>query len=161
MASTNFLRVASAAAACAALAAACSNLLVSPGASADGSSMLAYNSDDVSLFGSLDLRLAADHAPGSTRAVWDWDGQYYTGEIPQVPHTYNVVGNSNEWGVSAGGRSERRSRGAAAAVGAAERAREAPRTPSPGPHCRCRRARARAHRRRDTPDRPPTEIRRL
>ena len=82
-----------------AAALACSNLLVSPGASADGSSMLAYNSDDVSLFGSLDLRLAADHAPGDVRQMWDWDGQYYTGAIPQVPHTYNVVGNSNEWGV--------------------------------------------------------------
>jgi dipeptidase len=33
------------------------------------------------------------------RQMWDWDGQYYTGAIPQVPHTYNVVGNSNEWGV--------------------------------------------------------------
>jgi hypothetical protein len=59
-----------AAAALAALASACSNLLVSPGASADGSSMLSYNSDDVSLFGSLDLRLAADHAPGSMRQMW-------------------------------------------------------------------------------------------
>jgi len=107
---TSFTRAA-ALASCAALAAACSNLLVSPGASADGSSMLAYNSDDVGLFGSLDLRLAADHAPGSMRQMWDWDGQYWTGAIPQVPHTYNVVGNSNEWGViitetTFGGRSD-------------------------------------------------------
>ena len=41
----------------------------------------------------------------------DWDGQYWTGAIPQVPHTYNVVGNSNEWGViitetTFGGRSD-------------------------------------------------------
>ena len=92
-------------------AVACSNLLVSPGASADGSSMLAYNSDDVSLFGSLDLRLAANHAPGDQRQVWDWDDQHWTGMIPQPPHTFNVVGNSNEWGViitetTFGGRSD-------------------------------------------------------
>lgn len=33
------------------------------------------------------------------RQIWDWDGQYYTGEIPELNHTYNVVGNTNEWGV--------------------------------------------------------------
>lgn len=29
----------------------------------------------------------------------DWDGQYYTGVIPEVNHTYNVVGNINEHGL--------------------------------------------------------------
>lgn len=77
----------------------CSNLLVSPGASADGSSILTYNSDDMGLFGSLDLRPSATHPPGSLRAIWDWDGQYYTGNIPEVNQTYNVVGNINEWGL--------------------------------------------------------------
>jgi len=77
----------------------CSNLLVSKGASTDGSTILAYTADDMGLFGSLDLRPAADHAPGSTRDMWDWDGQYYTGVIPEVPHTFNVVGNVNEKGV--------------------------------------------------------------
>ncbi len=43
--------------------------------------------------------------------IWDWDGQYYTGAIPEVEHTYNVVGNVNEWGVTItettfGGRSD-------------------------------------------------------
>jgi dipeptidase len=78
---------------------ACSNLLVSKGATADGSTILAYNADDVGLFGSIDLRPAATHAPGSVRAVWDWDSQLYTGQIPQVNATYNVVGNTNEYGV--------------------------------------------------------------
>ena len=80
-------------------ASACSNLLVTPGASADGSAILSYTADDMSLFGSLDLRPAADHAPGSVRECWDWDGQYWTGTIPEVPHTLNVVGNVNEVGV--------------------------------------------------------------
>ena len=52
-------------------ASACSNLLISKGASADGSSILAYTADDMSLFGSLDLRPAADHAPGALRDIWD------------------------------------------------------------------------------------------
>ena len=51
-------------------ASACTNLLVSKGASADGSTILAYNADDMGLFGSLDLRLAADHAPGALRPIW-------------------------------------------------------------------------------------------
>ncbi len=83
----------------AAMAGACTNLLVTPGASADGSSILAYSADDMGLFGSLDLRPAADHAPGSVRSCWDWDEQFYLGTIPEVAHTLNVVGNVNEVGV--------------------------------------------------------------
>ena len=49
---------------------ACSNLLISKGASADGSVIMSYTADDDSLFGSLDLRPAADHAPGSVRQMW-------------------------------------------------------------------------------------------
>ena len=51
-------------------------------------------------FGSLDLRPAKDHLPNSFREVWDWDSQLYTGRIPEVPHTLNVVGNINEVGVA-------------------------------------------------------------
>lgn len=51
------------------------------------------------LFGSLDLRPAADHPQGTRKQMWDWDGQYWTGTIPEVPHTLNVVGNVNEVGV--------------------------------------------------------------
>lgn len=80
-------------------ASACSNILVSKGASADASVMLAYNADDMTLFGSIDLRPSADHAPGAMRAVWDWDSQLHTGQIPEVPHTLNVVSNVNEFGV--------------------------------------------------------------
>lgn len=98
-------------AACVAMASGCSNLLVSKGATADGSVIVTYNSDDMGLFGSLDLRPRATHKPGENRSIWDWDGQYYTGQIPEVPVTLNVVGNVNEVGVmlvetTFGGRSD-------------------------------------------------------
>lgn len=93
------LHTAAVLAAVAGVACACSNLLVSPGATVDGSAILAYNADDMGLFGSLDLRPAANHTAGAMRNIWDWDDQLYTGAIPEVNHTYNVVGNINEWGV--------------------------------------------------------------
>ncbi len=52
-------------------AAACSNILVSKGATVDGSVIVSYNADDDALFGSLDHRPSMSHAPGSKREVWD------------------------------------------------------------------------------------------
>ena len=83
-------------------AAACTNMLVSAGATTDGSTHIAYNADDGGLYGSLGHYPAADHPPGSVREIWDWDGSFYIGSIPEVPHTYNVVGNTNEWGLTIG-----------------------------------------------------------
>lgn len=54
----------------AASAFACTNLLVSKGASADGSTILAYNADDMGLFGSIDLRLGATNLSGTMRQIW-------------------------------------------------------------------------------------------
>ena len=81
---------------------ACSNLIVSPGASKDTSSIVAYNADSGTLYGSLYHYAAADHPIGSKRTVFDWDTGRYLGEIDEVPHTYNVVGNVNEYGVIIG-----------------------------------------------------------
>lgn len=52
--------------------------------------------------GSLGHYPAADHAPGSVREIWDWDGSFFIGTIPEVPHTFNVVGNTNEYGLTIG-----------------------------------------------------------
>ena len=76
----------------------CTNILVSRGASADGSTQVSYNADDTNLFGVLGHWPAADHAPGAMREIWDWDDGVYLGSIPEPPHTYNVVGNVNEFG---------------------------------------------------------------
>eukprot|EP01039_Chlorochromonas_danica_P003651 gene3651-3997_t len=81
---------------------ACSNLIVSPQASADGSAMVAYNADSGTLYGSLYHYPAADHGPGAMRDVFDWDTGNYLGQIPEASHTFNVVGNMNEFGLVIG-----------------------------------------------------------
>jgi len=80
----------------------CTNILVSKGASEDGSTMISYNADSGSLFGSLGHYPAADHPAGTMREIWDWDGSFYLGSIPEVRHTYNVVGNANDQGLIIG-----------------------------------------------------------
>lgn len=72
----------------------CTNILVSRGASADGSVIITYACD-----GRFHPRLrrhdAADHEFGSRLEITDWSGKV-RGVIPQVPHTYAVVGLMNE-----------------------------------------------------------------
>ena len=75
---------------------ACTNFLVGRAASADGSTMITYSADSYWLFGALYHYAAADHAEGAMRPIYEWDTGKYLGEIPEVGHTYNVVGNMNE-----------------------------------------------------------------
>ena len=81
---------------------ACTNFLITKGASADGSCMISYAADSHVLYGELYHYPAADHEPGAMRDVYDWDGGAFLGQIPEVAHTYNVVGNMNEWQVAIG-----------------------------------------------------------
>lgn len=75
---------------------ACTNFLVTKGASTDGSTFISYAADSHVLYGELYFWAAADHEEGSMLKVYDWDSGKYLGEIPQAAHTYNVVGNMNE-----------------------------------------------------------------
>lgn len=75
---------------------ACTNILVTKGASKDGSTMISYAADSHVLYGELYFRAAADYPAGTILKVYDWDGGNYRGEIPQVAHTYQTVGNMNE-----------------------------------------------------------------
>jgi len=75
---------------------ACTNLLVGKNASVDGSTIITYAADSHTLFGDLQYLPAADHAPGAMRKIVDWDSGKPLGEIPEVAHTYAVVGNMNE-----------------------------------------------------------------
>ena len=74
----------------------CTNFLVGKDASVDGSTMISYAADSYALYGHLHFAPAAEHAPGAMRDVKDWDTGKPLCSIPQVAHTYNVVGNMNE-----------------------------------------------------------------
>lgn len=75
---------------------ACTNVLVTRGASADGSNMISYAADSHQLYGELYFRPAADWKKGQLMKIYEWDTGKYLGEIPQVRHTYQRVGNMNE-----------------------------------------------------------------
>merc|ERR1711871_42587 len=102
MAARKFLAVVAAMALMLEEARGCTNILVSKGASADGSTMIAYNADSGSLHGSLGHYPAADHSAGTMRDIWDWDSSLFLGQIPEASHTFNVVGNANEHGLIIG-----------------------------------------------------------
>lgn len=74
----------------------CTNLIVGRKASADGSVMITYSADDYGSYGFLHFYPAADHAPGTKRALYDYETNNFLGEIPEVAHTYNVIGQVNE-----------------------------------------------------------------
>ena len=75
---------------------ACTNVIVTRGASADGSCLVSYAADSHWLYGELYFKPQADWATGSKLKVYDWDSGKYLGEIEQIPHTYKTVGNMNE-----------------------------------------------------------------
>ena len=72
----------------------CTSLLVTKGASVDGSVMITYTCD-AEFHPHLDYTPAADHQPGDSLEIADWRGNV-RGKITQVPHTYAVVGLMNE-----------------------------------------------------------------
>ena len=75
---------------------ACTNFLVGKDASVDGSTMISYAADSYSFYGFLHYSPAADYPEGAVREVKDWDTGKPLCTIPQVAHTYKVVGNMNE-----------------------------------------------------------------
>ena len=77
----------------------CTNVIVSRGASKDGSVLVSYAADSHYLFGELYYKPAADWKAGSVLKVYDWDSNRYLGDIEQVPHTFQTVGNMNEYQV--------------------------------------------------------------
>lgn len=81
---------------------ACTNFLVTKGASVDGSTMISYSADSYWLYGALYHYPATKYDKGSKLKVEEWDTGNYLGEIDQVEETYNVVGNMNEWQLSIG-----------------------------------------------------------
>ena len=74
----------------------CTNLIITKGASKDGSVMVTYAADSHTRYGSLVHYPAMKHKNGSMRTILEWGKGTYLGEIPEAPYTYNVVGNINE-----------------------------------------------------------------
>ncbi|MDR0714912.1 MAG: C69 family dipeptidase [Bacteroidales bacterium] len=90
---------------------ACTNFLVTRGASADGSVMITYSADSHTLYGELYYFPAAGHKAGELREIVEWDTGKPLGFIPEASETYSVAGNMNEHQViigetTFGGRSE-------------------------------------------------------
>ena len=81
----------------AAVARPCTNVIISRGASADGSVLVSYAADSHTLFGELYYKPAKDWKAGSTLQIYDWDSNKPLGVIEQVPHTFQTVGNMNEY----------------------------------------------------------------
>jgi dipeptidase len=81
---------------------ACTNFLFTKGATADGSVIITYSADSHTLYGELYYKPAKDYPAGAMVDVYEWDTGKLLGKIPQVRHTYSVVGNMNEYQVSLG-----------------------------------------------------------
>lgn len=70
---------------------ACSDILVTPGASEDGSAMIAYNADDVSLFGYLYHYPPTQGKAGEMIQVYEWDSGVSTKKIPPCRRAFRVI----------------------------------------------------------------------
>ena len=75
---------------------ACTNVLVTKGASTDGSNMISYAADSHQLYGELYFQKAGVWGKDDMRRINEWDTGKYLGLIPQVSRTYQRVGNMNE-----------------------------------------------------------------
>ena len=81
---------------------ACTNFIITKGASKDGSVMVSYSADSHTLYGELYHWAAATYPVGTMMDVIEWDSGKKLGQIPQATQTFNVVGNMNEFQVCIG-----------------------------------------------------------
>ena len=75
---------------------ACTNFIITRGASTDGSVMVSYAADSHALYGALYHNAGGKHLKGSILPVYEWDTGRYLTDIPQVEESYTTVGNMNE-----------------------------------------------------------------
>ncbi|MCA1744349.1 MAG: C69 family dipeptidase, partial [Bacteroidales bacterium] len=92
---------------------ACTNVLVTRGASTDGSTFITYAADSHDLYGELYYWPGQEFPKGSMLDIKEWDTGKFLGQIPQIDRTHTVIGNMNEHQVTIaettfGGRSELR-----------------------------------------------------
>lgn len=84
------------------MANACTNFMVTKGASKTGATYVTYSADSHSLFGELYYRPAAVYTPGTWMDINEWDTGKPLGKIKQALQTYSVIGNMNEYQVTIG-----------------------------------------------------------
>ena len=75
---------------------ACTNFIVTKGASTDGSVMITYTADSFNFYGELYHFPAAVYPRDAWLEIYEWDTGKNLGRIPQAEVTYNVIGNMNE-----------------------------------------------------------------
>jgi dipeptidase len=75
---------------------ACTNIIITKEASADGSTMVSYAADSHWLYGELYLKKAGAFKQGAMRQVIEWDTYKPLCKIPEVAQTYQRLGNMNE-----------------------------------------------------------------
>ena len=81
---------------------ACTNFLITKGASVDGSTFISYCADSHIRYGELYFTPAADWPEGSMRVCYDRGTNAPRGSVPQPAHTFQVVGYINEHQVGLG-----------------------------------------------------------
>jgi dipeptidase len=79
---------------------ACTNVLITKGASADGSTLVSYSADSHDLYGELYHWPAKTYPEGALLDIYEWDTGKYLGKIKQARQTYSVIGNMNEYQVT-------------------------------------------------------------
>lgn len=77
-------------------ASACTNFIVTKGASTDGSVMVTYAADSHALYGALYHTPGGKHKSEAMLPVYEWDTGRYLRDIPQVKETWSTIGNMNE-----------------------------------------------------------------
>lgn len=76
-------------------ASACTNFIITKGASTDGSVMVTYAADSHALYGALYHTPGGRHKAGAMLPVYEWDTGRYLTDIPQVKETWSTIGNMN------------------------------------------------------------------
>lgn len=75
---------------------ACTNVIITRGASTDSSSIVSYAADSHVLYGELYFHPAAKWKAGAMLPITEWDTYRPTGQIPQVAQTFQTMGNMNQ-----------------------------------------------------------------
>lgn len=81
---------------------ACTNLIITKGASSNGSVMITYAADSHTRYGALFFYPAAQNPKGSMLEVYHYENGKLMGTIPEAAQTYNVIGFMNEHQVAIG-----------------------------------------------------------